>query len=56
MGRPEGKRPLRRTGPSESIILKLIFKNWMRQPELDQAQDTDICGALVNVTMNIWFA
>jgi len=30
MGRPEGERPLGRSVRSEIIILKGIFKNWMR--------------------------
>jgi hypothetical protein len=30
MGRTEGERSLRRSARSEIIILKGIFKNWMR--------------------------
>ena len=28
VGRPEGKRPLRRPGVNGRIILKCVFKNW----------------------------
>jgi hypothetical protein len=40
----------------ESIIIKGIFKNWMRKHEIDQTEDRNSYRVLVNAAMNICFA
>jgi hypothetical protein len=54
--RPEGKRLLGKSVHNEIIILKGIFKKWMRKHELDQTQDKDSCRAFANAAMNICIA
>jgi hypothetical protein len=56
VGKPEGKRPLRRPRHRwvESIKMDLREIRWDVMDWIDLAQDRDQWRALVNTVINIW--
>jgi transposase len=54
VGRPEGRRPLRRPGVDGRIILKWIFKKWDGGMDwIELVQDRDRWQAFVKAVMNL---
>jgi hypothetical protein len=54
VGRPEGRRPLRRPGTDGRIILKWIFKTWDGGMDwIEVAEGRDRWQAVVNAVMNL---
>jgi len=54
MGKPEGKRPLRRPVVDGRIILKLTYKKWDGGIDwIDLAKNGDRWWAVVNAIMNL---
>jgi hypothetical protein len=56
VGKPEGKRPLRRPRRrwKGNIKMDLSEIGWSGMDWIDLAQDRDQCRALVNTVMNLW--
>jgi hypothetical protein len=56
MGKPEGKRPLRRPRCrwEDEIRMDLREIGWESVEWIQLAQDRDQCQALVNMVMNLW--
>jgi hypothetical protein len=56
VGKPEGKRPLRRPGCRWEDNIKTDFREtgWGGMDWIDLAQDRDKLRALVNTVMNLW--
>jgi hypothetical protein len=56
VGKPEGKRPLRRRGHRwvDNIKVDLREMGWDGVDWIDLAQDRDQWRALVNMVMNLW--
>jgi hypothetical protein len=56
VGKPEGKRPLRRPRRRwvDNIKMDLREIGWDRMDWIDLAQDRDQRRALVNTVMNLW--
>jgi hypothetical protein len=55
VGKPEGKRPLRRQRGRRVNNIKMDLREigWDCMDLIDLAQDRDQCGALVNTVMNL---
>jgi hypothetical protein len=55
VGRPEGKRPLRRPGRRSEDNIKIGFQEvgWGGLDWIDVTQEKDRCGARVNAVMNL---
>jgi hypothetical protein len=54
VGRPEGKKPLRRTRHRWVDSIKMSLGCWGGVNCIGLAQDRDQWKALVNVVMNLW--
>jgi hypothetical protein len=55
VGRPEGRRPLRRPKRRREDNIKMDVQEvgWVGMDWIELAQDTDRCRALVNAVMNL---
>jgi hypothetical protein len=56
VGKPEGKRPLRRPGCKSMDDIKIDFRKigWNVMEWIDLTRDRDQWRALVNMVMNFW--
>jgi hypothetical protein len=53
VGKPEGKRPIRRRRCDDDIKMDLNDIRWDEVARVDEAQDRDKCLAVVNTVMNL---